>query len=76
MSYFVFKYQNKKFKTVDHIDTFESFKEAKSFVKNLRVKNSPTDPNAYKIVFAEDLLEAEMLILEKREAPILREWEK
>ena len=76
MSYFVFKYQNKKFKTVDHIDTFKSFKEAKSLVKELRIKNSPTDPITYKIVFAEDLLEAEMLILEKRDTPILREWEK
>ena len=76
MSYFVFKYQNNKFRSVDHIDTFESFKEAKLLVKELRQKNSLSNPNAYKIVFAEDMLEAEMLILEKRDAPILREWEK
>ena len=76
MSYFVFKYQNNKFRSVDHIDTFESFKEAKLLVKELRQKNSPSNPDAYKIVFAEDMLEAEMLILDKREAPILREWEK
>ena len=76
MSYFVFKYQNNKFRSVDHIDTFESFKEAKLLVKELRQKNSPSNPDAYKIVFAEDMLEAEMLILEKRDAPILREWEK
>ena len=76
MSYFVFKYQNNKFRSVDHIDTFESFKEAKLLVKELRQKNSPSNPDAYKIVFAEDMLEAEMLILEKRDAPILRELEK
>ena len=76
MSYFVFEYQNNKFRSVDHIDTFESFKEAKLLVKELRQKNSPSNPDAYKIVFAEDMLEAEMLILEKRDAPILREWEK
>ena len=76
MSYFVFKYQNNKFRSVDHIDTFESFKEAKLLVKELRQKNSPSNPDAYKIVFAEDMLEAEMLILERRDAPILREWEK
>lgn len=76
MSYFVFKYQNNKFRSVDHIDTFDSFKEAKLLVKELRQKNSPSNPDAYKIVFAEDMLEAEMLILEKRDAPILREWEK
>jgi hypothetical protein len=42
----------------------------------LRKEKSPNDPNAFKVVFAEDMLEAEMLILEKRDAPILREWEK
>jgi len=76
MPYFVFKCQNNKFRSVDHIEAFESFKEAKALVKNLRAKNSLGDPLAYKVVFADDLLEAEMLILEKREAPILREWEK
>ena len=76
MPYFVFKYQNNKFRSADHIETFESFKEAKALAKELREKNSPDDPLAYKVVFAEDILEAEMLILEKREAPILREWEK
>ena len=40
------------------------------------MEKSPTNPNAYKVVFAEDMLEAEMLILDKRDAPILREWEK
>ena len=40
------------------------------------MEKSPNDPNTYKVVFAEDMLEAEMLILDKREAPILREWEK
>ena len=76
MPYFVFKYQNNKFKSVDHIETFETFKEARVLLKNLRMEKSPNDPNAYKVVFAEDMLEAEMLILDKRDAPILREWEK
>jgi|TARA_B110000261_G_scaffold42546_1_gene49969 hypothetical protein len=42
----------------------------------MRVKMSPENPDTYKIVFAEDILEAEILIMEKRDAPILREWEK
>jgi hypothetical protein len=76
MPYFVFKSQDNKFKSIDHIDTFETYKDAKSLAKNLRIKHSPNNPNAYKVVFAQDILEAEMLILEKRDAPILREWEK
>ena len=61
---------------MNHIETFETYKEAKVLLKNLRMEKSPNDPDAYKVVFAEDMLEAEMLILDKREAPILREWEK
>ena len=76
MSYFVFKYQNNKFRSVEHIDTFESYKEARTLLKKLRKEKSPNNPDAYKLVYAEDMLEAEMLILEKRDAPILREWEK
>ena len=76
MPYFVFKYQDNKFRSVDHIDTFESYKEARSLAKDLRKKHSPNNPDAYKVVFAQDMLEAEMLILEKRDAPILKEWEK
>jgi hypothetical protein len=76
MPYFVFKYQDNKFRSVDHIETFETYKEAKALAKDLRVKHSPKNPNQYKVVFAQDMLEAEMLVLEKREAPILREWEK
>ncbi len=76
MPYFVFKYQNNKFRSVEHIDTFDVYKDARALLKDLRKKKSPDNPNAYKVVYAEDMLEAEMLILEKRNAPILREWEK
>tara|TARA_B110000014_G_C19971581_1_gene502964 strand:- start:672 stop:902 length:231 start_codon:yes stop_codon:yes gene_type:complete len=76
MPYFVFKYQDSKFRSVDHIETFETYKEAKTLAKDLRIKHSPNNPNQYKVIFAQDMLEAEMLVLEKREAPILREWEK
>ena len=36
MPYFVFKYQDNKFRSVDHIDTFETYKEARSLAKDLR----------------------------------------
>ena len=45
MPYFVFKYQDNKFRSVDHMDTFETYKEAKALAKGLRVKHSPGNPN-------------------------------
>ena len=72
MPYFVFKYQDNKFRSVDHIKTFDTYKEAIALLKDFRKEKSPNDPNAFKVVFAEDMLEAEMLILEKRDAPILK----
>ena len=47
MPYFVFKYQDNKFRSVDHIDTFETYKEARSLAKDLRKKQSPNNPDAY-----------------------------
>ena len=61
MPYFVFKYQDNKFRSVDHIDTFETYKEARSLAKDLRKKHSPNNPDAYKVVFAQDMLEACLL---------------
>ena len=60
MPYFVFKYQNNKFRSVEHIDTFDVYKDARALLKDLRKKKSPDNPNAYKVVYAEDMLEAEM----------------
>ncbi len=76
MPYFIFKYHDNKFKSIDYVNTFETYKEAKNLLKNLRSNNQPKKLTSYKLVFAEDILEAEMLILDKREAPILKEWEK
>ena len=42
----------------------------------MRVQNSPDNPDMFKIVFAENELEAELMLSEKREKPILKEWEK
>ena len=76
MKYFVFKILPNVINKLELIKTFESFKDAKNFAKEMRKQNSPDNPDMFKIVFAENELEAELMLSEKREKPILKEWEK
>lgn len=76
MKYFVFKILPNVINKLELIKTFESFKDAKNFAREMRVQNSPDNPEMFKIVFAENELEAELMLSEKREKPILKEWEK
>ncbi|NNF96239.1 MAG: hypothetical protein HKM94_04855 [Halobacteria archaeon] len=63
-------------KGLEKISEFETFKQAKTFVKDKRNEQDDASPVAYKIIFADNPLEAEERLSEQREAPILREWEK
>lgn len=63
-------------KNLEKVSEFETYKEAKSFVKEKRVGQDGEEPVTYKIIFADNALEAEERLSEHREAPILREWEK
>jgi hypothetical protein len=63
-------------KDLEKVSEFENFKEAKAFVKEKRSGQDGDEPVNYKIIFAENALEAEERLSEYREAPILREWEK
>jgi hypothetical protein len=63
-------------KGLEKVAEFENFKEAKTFVKDKRSGQDGEEPVTYKIIFAENVLEAEERLSEQREAPILREWEK
>ena len=76
MKYFVFKILPNVINKLELIKTFESFKDAKNFAREMRIKNSTDNPDMFKIVFAENELEAELMLSEKREKPILKEWEK
>lgn len=78
MPYYVYKMSDGVTDLVKNIDLqseFESFKEAKNFVKDERVKQADSG-STLKIIFAENTLQAEEQLMEKREAPILQEWEK
>lgn len=56
--------------------SYEDYRQAKSEIRNLRAKAKEADSPEWKMVFAESELQAEELLQEKREAPILMEWEK
>lgn len=61
---------------LEKLSQHESYKEAKSQVKTLRLAQPSEDNLIYKIIFADSELDAEQKLQEKREAPIIREWEK
>ncbi len=63
-------------KNLEKVSEFENFKQAKTFVKDKRNDQVDDETMTYKIIFAENALEAEERLSEQREEPILREWEK
>ncbi|MDZ7804076.1 hypothetical protein [Thiohalophilus sp.] len=79
MPYYVYKMNeglNSMVKNLECLDEFESFKEAKNFARARRSEQSEGDEAIVKVIFAANQLAAEEMLTEKREEPILREWEK
>jgi hypothetical protein len=62
-------------KNLELVNQFESFREAKTMVKKLRITQGDQS-FLYKIMFAENQLVAEEKLLEKREKPVLMEYER
>ena len=78
MPYFVYKIApgvSKIVKNIEPLDDFEKFKDAKNFAKEKRQEDSESG-NVYKVIFAENVIDAEEKLQEQREGTILREWEK
>ena len=63
-------------KTLEKLEQYDSFKEAKTRARSMRAGMSEGDGHQIKVMFADTELEAEEKLMEKREVPILREWEK
>lgn len=79
MPYYVYRIANgpsKLVKQLDLVKEFENYKEAKSITKELRAAQASDDTSTIKMIFADNILEAEERLQEQREAPIVREWEK
>lgn len=79
MPYFVYRINQGPtaiVKNLELLGEYENFKEAKDFAKQQRVDLGITDPGEVKVMFADNQLQAEEQLMESREQPILREWEK
>ena len=62
-------------KQLELLSSFEKFRKAKLQARGLRAE-VPEDGFQYKIVFADSQLQAEELLMEKREQPVLMEHER
>ncbi len=79
MPYYIFKVipgPTSLMKNLEKIEQHETFKEAKLRARAMRAESGDDAGAQIKIMFAENELEAEEKLQEKREQPILREWEK
>jgi len=63
-------------KNLKLLKQYDAFQSAKSEVRKMRKAMSEEDKFELKIIFAESELQAEILLQEKRETPVLMEWEK
>ena len=61
---------------LDLLGEHENFREAKKEVRDLRASQPADATHLYKITFAGSQGEAEQQLLEVREQPIVKEWEK
>ena len=79
MPYFVYKITpgvTPLIKNLDYIEEFPSYREARKLTRELRGQATPDAEDSVKMIFAESRLMAEELLQEKREKPVLKEWEK
>jgi hypothetical protein len=78
MPYYVFKVTQPTpiLKNLDLQDVFEEYRAARNFARSLRVDLPANTPLIIKLIHAASELEAEEQLQEKREKPIVKEWEK
>lgn len=79
MPYYIYKITQGPTELIKHLEKLEehdSFKDAKQQARKMRADMTPGDASVIKVMFADSELDAEEKLMEKREAPILREWEK
>lgn len=79
MPYYVFRVETSEFvmlKQLERINEFDSFKEAKNFARQTRAEQPEGDQAEIKVIFADNQLAAEEMLMEKRDKPIVMEHEK
>lgn len=79
MPYYVYKIESAELallKQLELINTFDKFKEAKNFARDIRAEQVEGDAAEIKVMFADNQLAAEEMLMEKRDKPIVMEHEK
>lgn len=79
MPYFIYKItpgDTPTAKTLDLVNEHDSYRDAKQEVKALRIEQPAEATHSFRIMFAGSQGEAEQRLLEVREEPIVKEWEK
>lgn len=80
MPYYIYKITSPEgmdlVKNLDLLGEYESFKEAKAKARDLRSGLDGKEKAIIKVMFADNQLLAEELLLERREKPIVMEHEK
>ena len=79
MPYYIYRittHAGSSAKQLEFASEYENFKTAKQAVRGMREAHQVDDKVIYKVIFAGSQPEAEQRLLEHREQPIAREWEK
>lgn len=79
MPYFVYRITDSAaglVKQLELLGTFENYREAKLLTKETRSKMDDSEAAQIKVMFADNELAAEEQLQEKRDKPIVMEWEK
>lgn len=79
MPYFIYKItpgDTPTARTLGLINEHDNYRDARIEVKSLRLEQPADTSHIYKIMFAGSQGEAEQQLLEVREEPIIKEWEK
>ena len=78
MPYFVFQVEgaDPSSRDLNFLQAFENYREARDFARQERAKQPGAEPETVRVIFAESQELAEGLLRQRREAPILQEWEK
>ena len=63
-------------RTLELLREYDSFRDAKKDIKTMRSGQEAGDGHFFKIIFADSQPEAEQRLLEHREQPVVKEWEK
>jgi len=79
MPYYIYKITSgptNLLKKMEKLEQHDSYKAARNSARSMRSAQTGGDDYLIKMMFADSELEAEEKLMEKREEPILREWEK